>query len=49
MTKKKLMWCGIKRMIFMNKFNDIIEVKIRVTYLKLKCVTSVKPITSYDK
>jgi hypothetical protein len=43
------MWCEIKRMIFINKFKCIVEVKMRVTNLKLKRVKLMTPITYSDE
>ena len=43
------MLCKIKKMIFINKFKCIVEVKMRVTNLKLKRVKLVNPITYSDE
>jgi len=43
------MWCEIKRMIFINKFKCTVEVKMRVTNLKLKRVKLMTPITYSDE
>ena len=39
----------MKTLISINKFKGIVEVKMRVMNLKLKCIMLVKPITSSDE
>jgi len=39
----------MKTLIFINKFKGIVEVKMRDMNLKLKCITLVKPITSFNE